>query len=244
MWDVQPELRKLGAPRALNYVSRMQVAEAVARRRSVRAFTSEPVSPELLRELIELAARAPSGGNLQPWRIHLVVGPALSRFRAVMAERLQQGPPDPPEYHVYPPNLHEPYRTQRFELGEALYALLGIARDDKTRRLKQFERNYDFFGAPAGLFCFVDRRMGQAQWCDLGMYLQTLMLLLQERGVDSCPQEAWAAYHQTISAFVRAPAEHMLFCGMAIGHADPSAPENQLVSQRAPLASFATFHES
>lgn len=222
----------------------MQVAEAVVRRRSVRAFTSEPVALELLREVVEQAARAPSGGNLQPWRIHVLVGPALARFRALMAERVQQGPPDAPEYDVYPPNLHEPYRTQRFELGEALYALLGIPRADKAARLRQFDRNYDFFGAPVGLFCFVDRRMGQAQWSDLGMYLQTLMLLLQERGVDSCAQEAWSAYHQTVSAFVSAPAEQMLFCGLAIGHADQQAPENQLLSARAPLTTFATFHES
>jgi nitroreductase len=222
----------------------MQVAEAVARRRSVRAFTSAPVPCELLREVVEQAARAPSGGNLQPWRIHVLHGPALARLRAVMAERLQQGPPDPPEYHVYPPNLHEPYRSQRFELGEALYALLGIPRTDKAARLKQFDRNYDFFGAPVGLFCFIDRRMGPGQWSDLGMYLQTLMLLLQARGVDSCAQEAWAAYHQTISAFVAAPAEHMLFCGMAIGYADARAPENQLVSARASISTFATFHES
>jgi nitroreductase len=222
----------------------MQVAEAVVRRRSVRAFTSEPIALELLREVVEQAARAPSGGNLQPWRIHVLVGPALARFRALMVERVQQGPPDPPEYNVYPPNLHEPYRTQRFELGEALYALLGIPRADKAARLRQFDRNYDFFGAPVGLFCFVDRRMGQAQWSDLGMYLQTLMLLLQERGVDSCAQEAWSAYHQTVSEFVSAPAEQMLFCGMAIGHADPRAPENHLISARAPLTTFATFHES
>jgi len=222
----------------------MHVAEAVARRRSVRAFTSEPVSAELLGELVAQAARAPSGGNLQPWRIHVLLGPALARFRAVMSERVLQGPPDPPEYHVYPPSLHEPYRTQRFELGEALYARLGIPRADKAARLKQFDRNYDFFGAPAALFCFIDRRMGPGQWSDLGMYLQTLMLLLQAHGLDSCAQEAWAAYHQTVSVFVQAPAEHMLFCGMAIGHADPQAPENQLVSARAPLATFATFHES
>jgi nitroreductase len=221
----------------------MHVAEAVARRRSVRAFTSEPVAPELLREVIEQAARAPSGGNLQPWRVHVLLGPALARFRAVMAERRQQGGPDPAEYPVYPPNLHDPYRTQRYELGEALYALLGIARDDKAGRLRQFDRNYDFFGAPVALFCFVDRRMGHAQWSDLGMYLQTLMLLLQERGVDSCAQEAWSAYHQTVSAFVAAPPEHMLFCGMAIGHADSAAPENRLQSARAPLTTFATFHE-
>jgi nitroreductase len=225
------------------YEWRMQVAEAVARRRSIRAFTSEPVELSLLREVVEQAARAPSGGNLQPWRIHVLTGEALARFRREMAERLRQGGPDDPEYEVYPPKLHEPYRTQRFVVGEGLYALLGIARDDKAGRLRQFDRNYDFFGAPVALFCFIDRRMGPGQWSDLGMYLQTLMLLLQERGLESCAQEAWSAYHKTVSAFVQAPPEQMLFCGMAIGHADPSAPENGLQTARASLETFATFHE-
>jgi nitroreductase len=222
----------------------MQVAEAVARRRSVRAFTSEPVPSELLREVVEQAARAPSGGNLQPWRIHLLLGPALERFRALMAVRLQEQPaPDPQDYVVYPPSLHEPYRSQRYEVGESMYALLGITREDKAGRLLQFARNYDFFGAPAALFCFIDRRMGLGQWSDLGMYLQSLMLLLQARGVDSCAQESWSTYHQTVSAFVGAPPEHMLFCGMSIGYADPHAPINRLQSTRAPLSTFATFHE-
>jgi len=167
----------------------------------------------------------------------------MTRFRAIMAERLQQGDTDAAEYPVYPPSLHEPYRSQRFELGEALYARLGIAREDKRGRLQQFARNYDFFGAPCGLFCFIDRRMGPGQWSDLGMYLQTLMLLLTEQGVDSCAQESWSAYHATVSAFVDAPPEHMLFCGLAIGYAEPSAPENSLVSARAPLSTFAQFHE-
>ena len=221
----------------------MHVTEAVNRRRSIRAFTSEPIAPELLREVVELAARAPSGGNLQPWRIQVLYGAALQRFRSVMTERIAQGGHDGVEYQVYPPALHEPYRTQRFELGEALYAWLGIPRADKAARQRQFDRNYDFFGAPAALFCFIDRRMQQGQWSDLGMYLQTLMLLLQERGVDSCAQEAWAAYHQTVREFVGAPSELMLFCGVAIGHADDSKPENKLQSARAPLSTFATFHD-
>lgn len=187
-------------------------------------------------------ARLP-GGNLQPWRIHVLHGAGMLRFRSVLAERLRQGGHDGAEYHVYPPALHEPYRSQRFELGEALYALLGIPREDKAARLRQFDRNYDFFGAPAALFCFIDRRMQQGQWSDLGMYLQTLMLLLQERGVDSCAQEAWAAYHQTVRDFVGEAPEHMLFCGMAIGYADPTKPENSLRSARARLATFATFHD-
>lgn len=222
----------------------MDVSEAVRRRRSTRAFLPTPVDPALLREVVELAARAPSGGNLQPWRVHVLSGAAMQRFRATMAERLQHPEPDPPEYAVYPAHLHDPYRSQRFEVGEGLYALLGIPREDKAGRLTQFARNWDFFGAPVGLFCFVDRKMGPPQWSDLGMYLQTLLLLLEERGVASCAQEAWAAFHRTVSTFVGAPSEHMLFCGVAIGYPDPAAPANQLRTARAPLDVFASFHET
>ena len=221
----------------------MEVSEAVRHRRSCRAFLPQPVDLSLLREAITLAARAPSGGNLQPWRLHVLTGDAMARFRKHMAVRLQQPEPDPMEYMVYPPQLHEPYRSQRFEVGEAMYALLDVSRDDKAGRLMQFARNWDFFGAPAGLFCFVDRRMGPPQWSDLGMYLQTLMLLLAERGLATCAQEAWSAFHQSVSSFVGAPAEHMLFCGMAIGYADPKAPVNTLQTARAPLEVFAKFHD-
>lgn len=221
----------------------MNVSEAVQTRRSIRAFLPDPIPLELLREVLETAARAPSGGNLQPWRIHLLAGDAMQRFRERMKQRQELGGFDPIEYAIYPPNLHEPYRSQRFRVGEALYATLGIERADKEGRLRQFARNYDFFGAPVGLFCFVDRRMGPPQWSDLGMYLQTLMLLLCERGVASCAQEAWSVFGATVGEFVAAPAEQMLFCGMAIGYADADAPINRLVAERAPLAAFAQIHE-
>jgi nitroreductase len=220
----------------------MNVADAVLQRRSIRAYLPKAVPLELVRDAVTRAARAPSGGNLQPWRLHILTDAALTRFRGTMARRLQREDPDPSEYPVYPPQLHEPYRSQRYVVGEALYATLGIERSDKLGRRAQFARNWDFFGAPVGLFCFVDRRMGSAQWSDLGMYLQTLMLLLQEHGLSSCAQEAWSSYSQTVSEFVAAPAEHMLFCGMAIGYEDTNAAINTLRSERAALEEFATFH--
>lgn len=220
----------------------MDVSEAVASRRSKRAYVDRPVAPELLREVLTLAARAPSGGNLQPWRVHVLTGETLVRFRGVMAARLARGDTDAIEYAVYPPSLQEPYRSQRFVLGEALYEKIGVARTDKLGRLAQFARNWDFFGAPAGLFCFVDRRMGPPQWSDLGMYLQTVMLLLRERGVDSCAQESWTTYAQTVYGFLQTAPEWMLFSGMAIGYADPDAPINALVSERADFDTFATLH--
>jgi nitroreductase len=215
----------------------MDVAEAVARRKSIRQFTDEPVDDDVLRELLELAARAPSGGNVQPWRIYVLNGDTMRRFRDVIADR----PIGEGEYDIYPPKLWEPYRTNRFQLGEQMYATIGIERDDKEGRLAQFAKNGDFFGAPAALFCFIDRGMGPPQWSDLGMFLQTFMLLAQERGIDTCAQEYWSVRHEAVREFVGAPDEELLFCGMAIGHADREHPINALESERMPLDEWATF---
>jgi nitroreductase len=215
----------------------MNVTEAVLRRKSVRQFLPDPVSDETIRALLAKAARAPSGGNVQPWRIYVINGDTMTRFRRFIADH----PPAVPEYDVYPANLWEPYRTNRYALGEAMYATVGIARDDRAGRIAQFAKNLDFFGAPAALFCFIERRMGPPQWADLGMFLQTFMLLAQEAGVDTCPQEYWAVQHVAVSEFCSAPPEEMLFCGMAIGHADPTAPIHALESQRMPLEEWAKF---
>ena len=166
----------------------------------------------------------------------------MDRFKQRMQQRVLEAPAgEPTEYDIYPPNLWDPYRTQRYVLGEQMYALLGVGRDDKVGRARQFARNYQFFGAPAGLMCYVDRKLGPPQWADLGMYLQSVMLLLRERGLHSCAQECWAAYHETVDSFVGAPKEWMLFCGMSIGYADDSAPVNGLASERMPLEQFVTF---
>ena len=216
----------------------MDVTEAVERRFSVRQFTAEPVDDELLRGLVEDAARAPSGGNLQPWRIYVVNGASMARLREHLAT---QPPIDVPEYDIYPPGLTEPYRTNRFTIGEQMYALLGIAREDKEGRRRQFAHNDDFFGAPAALFCYVDRQMGPPQWSDLGMYLQTFMLLAVERGLGTCPQEYWSVRHRAVTSFVGAPENEMLFCGVAVGHVDTEAPVNRLRSERMPLEQWARF---
>jgi nitroreductase len=216
----------------------MDVIDAVQRRMSVRQFTERPVSDELLAGLVEDAARAPSGGNLQPWRIYVVNGASMQRMRSFLATR---PPLDVTEYDIYPPSLGEPYRTNRFTIGEQLYTILGISREDKEGRRRQFAQNDDFFGAPAALFCFVDRQMGLPQWSDLGMYLQTFMLLAVERGLGTCPQEYWSVRHTSVRAFVGAPDEEMLFCGVSIGYVDESAPINSLRSERMPLHQWARF---
>lgn len=216
----------------------MTVSEAVRTRRSVRAFLETPVPDATLRELLEKAARAPSGGNLQPWRIYVINGETMGRFLAYVESRSER---EAPAYAIYPPKLKEPYRSSRYRIGEDMYALLGIPREDRAARLAHLARNYRFFDAPAALFCFVDRVMGPPQWSDLGMFLQTFMLLAQEAGLDTCAQESWANRPDTVASFVEAPEELTLFCGVAIGHADPDAPVNRLVSDREPLSAWATF---
>ncbi len=219
------------------------VSEALATRRSVRGFLDKPVDGALLRDLLEKAARAPSGGNLQPWHLHVVGGERMKALKALAWERVAARPGgEDTEYDVYPKNLVAPYRDRRFQVGEDMYGLLGIPRESKAARLQWFARNFQFFGAPVALFCYVDRRMGPPQWSDLGMYLQSLMLLLREAGLHSCPQECWSLYPRTIAEFVGAPNEQMLFTGMAIGYEDPDEPVNQLRSRRAPLDEIAHFH--
>lgn len=221
----------------------MNVSEAIATRRSVRAFQPTPVPGEVIRRVLERALRAPSGGNLQPWHLHAVGGEQLDALKATMRERVLQAPGgEGKEYNVYPESLPSPYRDRRFAVGEAMYASLGIPREDKPARLRWFARNFQFFDAPLALFCTVDRLMGPPQWSDLGMLLQSVMLLLREEGLDSCAQECWALYPQTIGKFLELPEGRMLFCGMAIGYADRSHAVDALETARAPLAEVASFH--
>ena len=220
----------------------MDVGEAVVRRRSIRQFLSDPVPGAVVRGLIEAAARAPSGGNLQPWRIHAVAGEPLERFRVLIKGKMAENPRgEPPEYAVYPKDLWEPHRSSRFAVGEAMYASLQIERENKLGRLMWFARNYEAFGAPVLLFVTVDRRMGPPQWSDLGMYLQTLMLLAVEQGLDTCAQEAWSVWPKTVGEFLGLPDEQMLFCGLALGRRDADAPVNSFPIDRLPFDAFAAM---
>lgn len=210
----------------------MDVRDAIPARRSVRGFLDAPVDLALVERLIGEAARAPSGGNLQPWHIDLVAGDALNRLKQTMLGKLGGGP-EAAEYDIYPRELEAPYRDRRFAVGEEMYAHIGISREDKAARRMWFARNFAFFGAPAALFVTVDRRMGPPQWSDLGMFLQSFMLLAVEAGLATCAQECWAVYPETVKAFLVTPPERMLFCGMAIGHEDEREAANRLRSTRA-----------
>lgn len=215
----------------------MDVTEAMRARKSFRAFTDEPIGNDVIATLLEKASRAPSGGNLQPWRVYVVNGDAMTAFRNIP----QEGIFEPAEYAIYPEGLKEPHRSARFRVGEQMYALLGIPREDKVARLRRLAENFNFFGAPAGIFCFVDRQMGPPQWSDLGMFLQSFMLLATEAGYGTCAQEIWSTRPRTVADFVKADPALMLFCGVAIGKPDHSAPVNTLVSERFAVEEFATF---
>lgn len=220
----------------------MNVDTAILNRRTIRAFTNEPVADELLREILTLAARAPSNGNLQPWKLYVLTGEKLERLRSSMLARMESGEPmDTPEYEVYPRPLPELYNERRKEVGEDLYRLIGIARDDKQGRHTQFAKNSQLFGASVGVFAYIDRRLGPGQWMDLGMYLQNLMLLAESRGLGSCAQGYWSFFHSSVTDITQAPPELMLACGLALGYVDEEEPINSLRASRVPLEEFAVF---
>jgi nitroreductase len=220
----------------------MLVSTAIDTRMSCRAFLSTPVPKSTIVRILETAKRAPSGGNLQPWLVHVLTGaPLVQLLDIVRAKSVALPMGEGEEYNIYPPNLHEPYRSRRFKCGEDLYATIGIPRSDKPSRLRQFARNYELFDAPVALFFCIDRRMGVDQWADVGMFMQNIMLLAREHGLHTCPQEAWASWHKTVGEFLALPPEVMLFCGMALGHRDESAPINTLRTDRAALEEFCTL---
>ena len=216
----------------------MNVSEAVDQRSSIRSFLDKPVSNNLIKILLEKSSRSASGGNLQPWKIFVINKESMINF---LSFQEQWNKSEHPAYDIYPPKLKEPYRTSRFELGEQMYKILGIPREDKEGRIAQVMKNFKFFGAPCAFFCFVDRQMGPPQWSDLGMFLQTFMLLAKEEGLDTCAQEAWSIKHDSVSEFLNTDPDDILFCGMSIGFKDKEDPINSLRSERRPLENWAKF---
>jgi nitroreductase len=218
----------------------MDIYEAVRSRRAVRAFTNRSVPRETLERVLAAAARAPSGGNLQPWNVYVLTGEPLEALKRCIALRLAAGDwGDEPEFDMYPLALRSPYRERRAGAGEQRYRALGIRRDDRGGRERAVAANWDCFGAGTALFCYVDRTMGSPQWADLGMYLQTVMLLLRGEGLHSCPQLAWSVYRNSVAEVVSPPPELMLFCGMSIGYEDTTATPVRI--DRAPLSETVTF---
>ncbi|MEU5028312.1 nitroreductase [Streptomyces milbemycinicus] len=218
----------------------MDVYEAVTSRRAVRGFADRPVPRETLERVLSAAAWSPSGSNIQPWHAYVLTDGPLAEVKKRACERLAAGDPwDEPEYEQYPPALKSPYRERRSAFGEQRYGALGIPREDLEARQRAASANWHCFGAPAALFCYIDRDMGSPQWADVGMFLQTVMLLLRAEGLHSCPQMAWAKFHRSVAEVVSPPDELILFCGMSIGYEDVTVDDTR--THRAPLDETVTF---
>jgi nitroreductase len=230
-------------PAAITGAAIMDVFEAVDSRMSCRWFLDKPVDAKIVRDLIARAARAASGGNLQPWQVYALTGPPLAEIkRQATALTTARDPRHiDAEYPIYPETMWEPYKERREYHGVQLYGALGIDRGDAEARLNQYKHNLEFFNAPVALFIGIERKLGPGQWADLGGYIHALMFLARGYGLDSCAQESWARMHRIVRPFVAMPAEQMLFCAVAIGYGDHTHAANAFRAPRAELAEFCKF---
>lgn len=220
----------------------MDIDTAIKTRISTRVFKPDPLPEALVRDILDVARWAPSGGNVQPWKVIAVSGAERQAVIDLAQTTLAANPRgEEGDRPIYPADLWEPHRSWRFKVGEDMYALLGIPREDKAARFGHLARNFRFFDAPVGLFFVIDRRMGHGQWAHLGMFMQTIALAAEARGVASCMQEAWGRVRETLAKHFALAETEMIYCGMALGYADDSAAVNTLRSDRASVDEFATF---
>lgn len=217
------------------------VLAAIESRRSIRAFLPDLVPEATIRRIIEAAARAPSGSNIQPWQVIVLTGEALTRFGTTLEEQELSGAARQAEYHYYPREWREPYLARRRKVGWDLYAALGIEKGQRSAMMHQHARNMRFFGAPVGLIFTMDRDMEIGSWLDLGMFLQNIMIAARAFGLDTCPQAAFASQPALIAQLLSIPEDRQVICGMALGHADATAPENLFPTEREPADSFTRF---
>jgi nitroreductase len=218
------------------------VFEALETRRAVRAFLPDAVERATVERILALAARAPSGTNLQPWKVWVVAGKRLNKLSSrILAAHEADDPAYQDEYPYYPDQWMEPYVSRRRKLGKDLYALLNIGKGDAQAMKRQFGRNYTFFGAPVGLFVTIERSMNVGSWLDLGTFLQSILIAARGFGLHTCPQQAFAKYHRLIRDELNIPESEIVTCGIALGFEDPDAPENKLVTEREPVSTFTTF---
>jgi len=226
--------------------SQEAVDAAITSRRSIRAFLDKPVKRDEIARILDVAARAPSGTNTQPWKVYVLTGAARERLsNAILAVNAdpEQARGHTEEYAYYPREWTAPYIDRRRKVGWDLYSLLGLTRDNKAGMAAQHARNYAFFDAPVGMIFTIDRIMAQGSWLDYGMFLQNIMVAARARGLDTCPQAAFTQYHRIIAGELGLPANEMVVCGMALGWADPGRIENTLVTEREPSHGFARFME-
>ena len=220
----------------------MHFIDALHARKSVRAFKPDPVPRELVEELLVLAARSPSGTNIQPWKVHVVAGEVRARLeREVLAHR-DTNPPDDRAEFPRTGKRKEPYTARMRKLGKDMYSLIGIPKGDPAANWAQWGRNYKFFDAPVGLLFTIDKDLDAMSFLDIGMYMQTFMLAAKVRGLDTCAQGAWNNYWSVTRRVLNVPEDEYVVAGISLGYADDSHPVNTLVSEREPVESFATFH--
>ncbi|PKH59434.1 MULTISPECIES: nitroreductase [unclassified Halomonas] len=220
----------------------MHVDTAITSRKSVRRFLDTPIDRATIVHIMQVASRAPSGSNIQPWKVHVVAGAAKDQLCQRLLAAVDQGQSDPPEYHYYPQNWFEPYLERRRRCGFGLYATLGIGREDKGMREAQARRNFHFFDAPVGLFITMDRRLETGSFMDCGMFIQSVMLAARGQGLHTCPQAAFAWYHSLIRDALKLDENQLLLCGISLGYEDSDAPENAFITEREDIGGFVTFH--
>ena len=219
------------------------VDEAIGSRRSVRAFLPDEVSEDAVRAILEVSARAPSGTNMQPWKVYVATGETRRKIGdAILNSGIRAEKAGWDEYKYYPDRFFEPYLSRRRAVGFGLYDLLGIGRRDVEKMRAQHERNFVYFDAPVGMIFTIDRRLEVGSWIDYGMFLENIMIAARGRGLHTCPQAAFAPYHKQIRPVLGIPDKEVVVCGMALGYEDTSKPENELRTERAPLDEWATFH--
>lgn len=220
----------------------MNVDEAILTRRSIRQFKPDPVPRALIEEILQVAVRAPSGTNIQPWKLHVVAGEVRAQLeREVLAHR-DTNPPDQQAEFPRMNKRKEPYQTRMRTLGKEMYTLLGVPKGDQAANWRQWGRNYQFFDAPVGLIFTIDKDLDRMSYVDVGILLQTILLAAKARGLDSCAQGAWNNYWSVTRRVLNIPEDEYILCGVSLGYADETAPVNTLVSEREPVESFATFH--
>ena len=222
------------------------VDDAITSRHSIRAYLPTPVPRETIEDILRVAARAPSGTNTQPWKVHVLTGAAKQRLSTAIRAAFddpEERAKHSEEYAYYPTQWASPYIDRRRKVGWDLYGLLGIGKTDKARMHEQHGRNYAFFDAPVGLIFAIDRVMQQGSWLDYGMFLQNIMVAARARGLDTCPQAAFTQFHRIIEAQLGLAADEMVVCGMSLGHADPASIENTLITEREPVQGFTRFHD-
>lgn len=221
----------------------MDVIEAITGRRSVRGFSDKSVGRDTVEKILAAASRAPSGSNIQPWKVHVVAGKARDRLcEGLIAHRTAEPDNETPQYQYYPVEWREPYIGRRRAVGWGLYNMLGIGKGEREKAFAQELRNYDLFGAPVGLFFTVDEDMEQGSWLDCGMFIENVMLAARGFGLETCPQAAWVYHHKAVRDLLPIPPGEELVCGMALGYEDPDEPANRLVTEREPVNGFATFN--